>query len=665
MQLKAALAQMRARPVVDRAAVDQLVDAAMADGKLTKSEQKALEAFVADRADAFDDPGTRQRLEAFLTIVDDKVRSLAYRLERDDGVIDLGDMDKLLELGGDYRELSAEQVYSLRAVMLGARLGGGVRRNLEAELHGTSDVRTLDPAAGGANQARLELAPLRTRAFDDAGQLKLVGYGEIPAAAALDPGSFHGVDAAQLTKALKQARAARTRDLKKSGSVDAPPGRVLPEDGSLRIKNVHMALVGADQTYDDYLVQMAQIGKVEGFHVVVRSPGDPEELRKEYEKLGLDNVVVVSCTGKGDFWSEDQGELDTAGNVRVPAPVLAGVGEQGVKDYYAALYEDRLRRLRPDVTITGQELMAMDPGQRSEKYGDVLFAAVGQVLRNETHEVLATVALAQDNKLIAAEGHIEGGNLLVGTHADGRGYALVGKDSLAASRFLLERDLGREVSDAELKERLARDLGVAPADVHGIEQPGDFHLDMHMIPVKPGEVVLNDCVEAAALQARWWRDDHEAEKPTKPPANASKEAKKAFREAMASWKELGGMLEERIADLAEKAKKRAPFEEKARADLEAAGMKVHRMAGVFETGHMQSMNFLNLEQAVNARGERFAILLGGDPRAERYVAEKLNGEVGCGYARLHFLARENTQTTLQAMGGISCRVKLEGEIVAP
>ncbi|MBL8957786.1 MAG: hypothetical protein JNK82_43830, partial [Myxococcaceae bacterium] len=76
----------------------------------------------------------------------------------------------------------------------------------------------------------------------------------------------------------------------------------------------------------------------------------------------------------------------------------------------------------------------------------------------------------------------------------------------------------------------------------------------------------------------------------------------------------------------------------------------------------EKMNFMNGEAAIGADGKGFYISLGGDPRAEAYVVQQLAGELPSGLSRVHFLARELTGYTLNALGGLSCRAKLEGEL---
>lgn len=665
MRIGELIQTLRARPYVAREDVEQLLDVAMRDGTLTAEERTALQEFVRDSADSFETPDLKTRLHGFLAVVDDDVRALAHRLERDDGVLDLEDVYDLHDsLTAHGRELDPNQSFSLRALMVGARMTSGAREVLGRELDEPSNVEATALPDGIApdNPVALDVAPLRTRVPEFMGGSKLVPLDE---AWALSPpylDELRDVDGQSLARALDTAREERADRIGRGATTPIGSGldRVMLEDGSLRVRAAHMALAGGDRATSDYAIQMAQVGQFEGFAVVLRvSDIFADDVRERYRERGLDNVYVVGCTGQGDFWSEDQGELDTAGNVRVPAPRR----DRADTHDYESVYKERLARFYPDADPGAFAMMSAH--ERRDRFPDVLFRSVGAVHDRESHEILASAALARGRDVIACASHIEGGNLLVGSWPDGRAYALVGRDSLAVSRSILEGDLGREVSDQELRAFVAADLGVEPEAVHPVEQPGDFHLDMHMVPVNPGEVVLNDAYEAAALQVQWLREDVEAGRPPYPeldPLDDDNDDKIAdYEKRMRKWSSFKDRVEERIVEIEAHAERVAPFEERARRDLEAAGLTVHRMAGAFHDGRYPTMNFLNLEHAQNRHGERFAILLGGDPRAEAYVTEKLNDEFDCGYSRLHFLDRRNTTSTLQDQGGISCRVKLEGE----
>jgi len=297
----------------------------------------------------------------------------------------------------------------------------------------------------------------------------------------------------------------------------------------------------------------------------------------------------------------------------------------------------------------------------SRDFKDAAYAQVGAVAERKSHKVMAGVALAKGTTIRASLTHLEGGNVLVGTQADGEGYALVGRDSLAQSRYILAKDRGKPVSDAALMAAVAHDLGIKPQHVVAVEQPGDFHLDMHMMPVAPGEVMVNDPVAAQQLSEQWERADHLRKKPAAPRAGASAATVETYNSDLAFWKELGQDAERNFKEAAARAQKQATAEERSIRDLEKAGIKVHRVPAVFGPRHAPQANFINAEQGTNPKGERFYIALGGDPRAERVFVEAL-AAIKPGIARIHFLDRDITMSTLVAGGGISCRTKAEGAL---
>ena len=56
--------------------------------------------------------------------------------------------------------------------------------------------------------------------------------------------------------------------------------------------------------------------------------------------------------------------------------------------------------------------------------------------------------------------------------------------------------------------------------------------------------------------------------------------------------------------------------------------------------------------------------MGGKPEEEAFVAEKLLKDYGAGISRLHFLDPAQTADTLSLQGGLKCRTKPDGVLVA-
>ncbi|MBN2359578.1 MAG: proprotein convertase P-domain-containing protein [Deltaproteobacteria bacterium] len=124
--------QLAADGRLDRADVDKLVDATMQDKVLSLGEKAELAALIAQFSDKFDCVETRQRLEAFLGLGDGEVRALAHQLERDDGVIDGSDADQLAALVDRDGRFKSEARFSLRGLMIGAKMTDEARSKIGA-----------------------------------------------------------------------------------------------------------------------------------------------------------------------------------------------------------------------------------------------------------------------------------------------------------------------------------------------------------------------------------------------------------------------------------------------------------------------------------------------------------------------------------------------------
>lgn len=470
--------------------------------------------------------------------------------------------------------------------------------------------------------------------------------------------AFKGMSNAQLVAALSSAD--QTRHLELEAGKTKAAALVTPEDGSAKVKAMHMAVLGADQTGLGYQLEVARIGKAEGFNVVLRVPAELEkELAATFKQAKLDNVTLVPIKNSEDldFWSEDQGELHADGSVSVPRS-LTGSGTFDAEELLRAVTQGRMERLHPRTTVdlsTATKLAAA-----REKYPDVVFSSVGAVGERGGQRAIAAIALGAKKTLRVSNGYLEGGNALVGKRQDGTGFAVVGADSVAVTRAALAKELEREVSADETRKLIAQDYGVDPKQLVVVEQPADFHIDMHVSLLPGGKAMVNDPMAVFELQKKWLTDDLAKRKPTPPPPGASKGALQRYQDAKDDYEFGKQHLPTQLERLEKEARADAAAIERTVKDLKDGGLEVHRLPGVFPPAHgLDRMNFMNAEQGLNAKGEHFMVVLGGDPRAEKLVAAEL-AKVTDAPLRVHFLDRQLTETTLNAMGGISCRVKLEG-----
>jgi hypothetical protein len=81
--------------------------------------------------------------------------------------------------------------------------------------------------------------------------------------------------------------------------------------------------------------------------------------------------------------------------------------------------------------------------------------------------------------------------------------------------------------------------------------PGDYHLDVMMIPVGNGSFIVNDAEAAVARQRAWARQDHAKREP-KAPRRPSAQANERHRaEERPLWRDEGAHIDERL-DAADK-----------------------------------------------------------------------------------------------------------------
>jgi len=131
--------------VIDRKDVDQLVDAAIGDQILSPTERRELRDVLAGFGDKFDGAETRQRLGSFLSMTNAGLRNLSQKLERDDGVIDLNDAGKLLDLANRDGKISSGEKYSLRAIMIGSKLTDDARGRIQTAIDGVVPTPPTPP----------------------------------------------------------------------------------------------------------------------------------------------------------------------------------------------------------------------------------------------------------------------------------------------------------------------------------------------------------------------------------------------------------------------------------------------------------------------------------------------------------------------------------------
>ncbi len=450
-------------------------------------------------------------------------------------------------------------------------------------------------------------------------------------------------DVRKLAAAASAARRAQLGDLRAAPSA----GTLLPEDNTLKPHTAHLTVVtDVDATF---VRTMARVGVLEGF--AVRVAGSESTTRALLDPQAQANVQFVARGGRTDAWTEDNGEIDARGMVSIPARMESWSP--------ASVKRDRVLRGTPGLTPDQREAVkSMDLRSLEKNYPEFAFGIQGGVARNESYDAKVAMAAALRAPLRESLTYLEGGNVIGGTRPDGSPYALVGKDSLALSRDLLARDLGRAPTDDELTMAVAKDLGLTPGQVVPVEQAGAFHIDMSMKPLGPGHVLLNDSRLAFQQLGAFLRADHAAKQP-------SAQSPVPMRTA---WAQRGAELELRLRSLEQVAERTAASEERAANDLSAAGLTVSRVAGRYldldTQGARDAFNFINAESGTARDGATFMVTQGGPKALEQSFALAL-AKHSDAPTRLYFGDRAGSQKSLADQGGTGCRVKFTGDRLSP
>lgn len=301
------------------------------------------------------------------------------------------------------------------------------------------------------------------------------------------------------------------------------------EDLSSRMKTVWMSGLDSPEQVS-YVSDMARLGAELGFNLVLQLPawqplaGVAQGLMRStgLPLRELDEVVdVVPSETYASVWGEDNKILSNGDDRARPVKVLVA----------------------PD--ISEASLVKAEAFTADEGYHRFLPGFQGAVDARREPEVAIEAARGVNREVKVTDTYIEGGNLLPGVTPDGEPYAMIGRDSVVVSAFHLD-EIGafsrREVSskrtemerdgritraaiaDAQAKlsqaeqsvsgwwgaprvsasqasdflakleltrERLAADVDLPRDRLVEVTQP-EFHIDMHMRPLAPGEVLVND-----------------------------------------------------------------------------------------------------------------------------------------------------------------------------
>lgn len=267
--------------------------------------------------------------------------------------------------------------------------------------------------------------------------------------------------------------------------------------------------------------------------------------------------------------------------------------------------------------------------------------------------------------------HCEGGNTLLGEDEEGP-YAVIGLDSYFATKYLLNRILGRDPTSEEIEKAFAIDYGIPVERLYFIEQPGDFHLDMHLAIVGGKTILLNDAEKAFTIfkdERMQYRRERQEEIEVQI-IDCEKELRKyqrlgrvteeevALRENIQKLRQDFGVLLKSERHLSEKAKSLAQFENLVETQLHEHGFTVIRIPGRYDyEEEVPAMNFFNMVTAVTPEGKNLVVTLGCESeKYERLFQEAIQAS-GRPDVSIYFLPLKDSQECLSLKAGISCRVK--------
>lgn len=390
---------------------------------------------------------------------------------------------------------------------------------------------------------------------------------------------------------------------------------------------------------------MADFVSSHGLDLVVTVPSSAwEQLETSLRELGLEGVRWVQIPDYENEWAQDTGDFVIEGNecfVQIPAPCPIPKAEIEETLRRACLLS-RIRSYHTDVAefehLTNTELekrfpqLAFPSSMRTALYGSI-----------DKETLAAELGLS----LHHASTHVEGGNMLSGRHADGRTFVIVGRDSVAISQAMWQYNgFSIDATEDDVAAAIQADYGVD--ELYVVDQPGDFHLDVCMTVLNPGEVLINDSRAACEQEIAWMWENYQAREPRR------KGRKKPNAKQMRAWEAEGDELRAHAADLRDRAAEQIAHEDRVAVHLEEAGLSVVRLPWRMHSnwGHT---NFFNGVAMTLPELGRVFITQGGSPWAEARAVQDL---AKLGIDHVYFLDPQASNASLQKEGGLACRTKI-------
>ena len=456
------------------------------------------------------------------------------------------------------------------------------------------------------------------------------------------------------------------------------------EDLAAPMRTVWMQGIG-DGVQEHFIAEMAKLGADLGFRLKVQLPawasvaGFAQGLLRTtgLPLAELDRVVdVVRTNADPSVWGEDNKILTNGDDVNAPVKVLV------------------------PPRVSGATFDKAEAFTASEGYHPYREGFQGAVSDRGEDQAAIELAARLGREAQRTRTYIEGGNLLPGVTSDGRPYAMVGRDSLVISAFHLDqqrafsnaqvdakvrelRGAGKltpqlvEETAAQLhrveqwtswrapaqvtaahraeaprflakleltKEIAARDLGLPADRLISLTQP-EFHIDMHMRPLAPGEVIVHHPGKSIEVIDQALADP-------RTPAWERSELQSMRRNAVLEQREMGHVYDQIFAELAE------------------AGLIAIEAPGVFMS-HNRDANFMNGIPGTTERGQTYYLTNSSSLTSLERAFQRFVQDLGV--ERVEFLGSAYggprslsvSEYSLSMAGGLDCRTVDHGADVPP
>lgn len=413
---------------------------------------------------------------------------------------------------------------------------------------------------------------------------------------------------------------------------------------------------------------------------------------KEVKSIINNNLKIVITENDGYVWAEDNKFITENGKVKTLPDLPGGDAIEIAKAFSMGYVPSKNSANYAKEGIHSAGLPENDPNNLVEE--DAFQGAVNERQENQSAEMLGK-ALKKD--VIYTRTYNEGGNMLPGTLPNGDSYAVIGRDGLLISTFKLEEDykknpksvpefdkIPQKVSEMEKrgaftkelinetitklkasdelpkgqnpeqkakeflakmeiteKEIFPKDIGIDSKNIIFVAQP-DFHVDMHMRPLAPGTVMINDFDENIKLLQ----------------AAKSKATKGSWEE-----KEINKMI-----DNSQKMKTvMQPVMSQIEKQLASNGIKVVKAPGVMESDS-KKVNFMNAVPGTSTGTNKqyymtnYTSIKPLRDAFEEYM--KKNNDID----KVYWIGNSNgsettlsgSETSLKSLGGMDCRENHEG-----